>query len=217
MDRDAERMAVDRELADHDRAEFDGLSIRYCRLGAVNSNGVGPGWSCVATRQSSPSGGSNRSDAGRSSRPLRPHHRRRHVDVGVRRIDGEVGAVERVAEHLVTDRDAAVVAGDHPPIRIRTVDVELAAVAGRSPARRRRSSRSREASSARATSGSCAARAALAASSVKVDLDLHPSVLRFGKGEPVADDGLRARRVPRQTCEQQDGHAEPNPRHSYEL
>ena len=44
-----------------------------------------------------------------------------------------------------------------------------------------------------------------------VDLDLHPSVLRFGKGEPVADDGLRARRGARQPREQQDddGRTEP--------
>ncbi len=46
-----------------------GLSIRYCRFGAVKVNASGPGSSCVATRHDAPAGGSKRTVARRSSRP----------------------------------------------------------------------------------------------------------------------------------------------------
>ena len=131
VDRDAERMAVDWELADHDRAEFDGRVHQVLQVGRREVERRRPG---MELRRDAPVFAFGRLEPERR-RPVvespGPHHRRRHVDVGVRRIDREVGAVERVAEHLVTDRGAAVVAGDHPSIRIRTVDVELAAVAGR--------------------------------------------------------------------------------------
>src|SRR5262245_65620677 len=47
----------------------DGLSIRYCRFGAVKVCASPPGNSCVATRQLEPAGGSNRTFTARVSRP----------------------------------------------------------------------------------------------------------------------------------------------------
>ena len=140
-----------------------GLSIRYCRFGAVNSSGArarmqlrrdGPGAAGHARRRF------ERQRRRRIVEPARPHDRRGHVHVDVRRVDREIRAVDEIAEDLVPDRHRAAVRGHgpsgwigpgRPPARGRP----------RPPrARRRRSSRSRGGSSGPATIGSCAARAA---------------------------------------------------------
>ena len=50
--------------------------------------------------------------------PAHEHHRRRHVHVGVRRVDAEIGAVGAIAEHLVGDDDGAAVPGDVPLVQV---------------------------------------------------------------------------------------------------
>ena len=138
----------------------DGLSIRYCRLGAVNSSGDDPACSCVATCHCAPGGCTNVTVAGRSSSP-----RAHMIAAGMLMCacvvsTAEIRAVDAVAVDLVLHRHAAAVAADGPPVRIRPRRRQLPAVGGervhvvdvlrevvqRVAARRRR--------------GSCAARAA---------------------------------------------------------
>ena len=76
----------------------DGLSIRYWRLGAVNVSGSLVGYSCVATRHWRPGRLLERDARRPVLEPARPHQRRRHVDVGVRGVDAQVGAVHAIAE-----------------------------------------------------------------------------------------------------------------------
>ena len=52
-----------------------GLSIRYCRFGAVKVQGSSVGKSCVAGFQLEPAGGANVTRTGRASRP------RAHISV----------------------------------------------------------------------------------------------------------------------------------------
>ena len=59
---------------------------------------------------------------------VRPHHRRRHVDVRVGLVDGEVRAVHAIAVDLVLHRDAAAMAADVPAVRIRPCRLDLARV-----------------------------------------------------------------------------------------
>ena len=49
--------------------------------------------------------------------PLGPHQRRRHVQVAVGGIDGQVGAVDAIAEDAVADHHRAVVAGHVPLVQ----------------------------------------------------------------------------------------------------
>ena len=55
---------------------------------------------------------------GARSRAPRPHQRRRHVQVAVRGVDAEVGAVDAIAEHAVADHHRAVVAGHVPLVQV---------------------------------------------------------------------------------------------------
>ncbi len=110
----------------------------------------------------------------------RPHQRRRHVDVRVRWVNREVGAIQHVAENLVAQRDAAVVPRCNPSVRIRprqrnltpgavyranVVDV-LREVVHRVPPGRRPAHPHLERPSAKLA---------------KPDFDLHPVMRGFGK------------------------------------
>ena len=88
--------------------------MKYCRLGAVNVNGSVVGNSCVPTFQFDPAGGTNVMRDRAAFETRRPHERRGHVQVRVRRVDGHVGAVGVVAEDLVDEPHGAVVPGDVP-------------------------------------------------------------------------------------------------------
>ncbi len=122
----------------------------------------------------------------------RPHDDRRHVDVRVGRIDREIRAVDVIAEDLVFDGDDAAVVGNGPAVGIRPGRRNLAALATegvdvvdvlreimqRVPPRRRAAHSQLE---------------RRAAQLVERGLDLHPAVLRLGKGEAVPN-----RTLPRQ-------------------
>ena len=94
-----------------------GLSIRYCRLPAVNTRGSAVG---MELRRHLPVG------AGRHElhphrphlQPARPHERRRHVDVRVRRVDGQIRPVHAVAVQPIPHAHRAVVTR-HAPLRRR--------------------------------------------------------------------------------------------------
>ena len=146
-----------------------------------------PGCSCVATCQRMPAGCSNVTVDRPIVEAVRPHDRRRHVDVRVRRVDGEIRAVDAIAEHLVLHGHAAAVTGDVPAVRIRPASSAARGRRRRRRARRRRSSRNRAANSGPATSGSCAARACRLPSSGNERFDLHPAMLRLGKRQAIAD------------------------------
>ncbi len=61
--------------------------------------------------------------------PMGPHDRRRHVDVRVRRVDGQIRPVDGVPVHFVLHGDAAAMAAAHiPPVRIGPRRLQLAAV-----------------------------------------------------------------------------------------
>ncbi len=195
VDRDADRLAIDGELAHHDGSEFHGRVHQVLEVGRRELERRRPGMQLggdapvfVSRRRLEPQRGRPVVE------PPGPHHRRRHVDVGMCRIDRQVGAIQRVAEHLVSNRRGAVMAGHHPAMRIRPCDRQRAAIAGarldvvdvlrevvqRIAARRR---------AAHSELEGCVREAGV------VDLDLHPPVLRLRKREPVADAGLRPRRV----------------------
>ena len=117
--------------------------------------------------------------------PVRPHDRRRHVDVRVRGVDGEVGAIHAVAEHLVLHGDAAAVSRHVPPVRVRPCRRQLAAVG-------------REGVDVVHVLGEVVERVASrrraahpqlerpVADVRKRRLDLHPAVLRLGERERVS-------------------------------
>src|SRR5262245_60101291 len=67
----------------------DGLSIRYCRFGAVKVCASAPGNSCVPTRQLEPAGGSKRTFTGRVSIP------RAHIRAAGMLTCAWVGSMER--------------------------------------------------------------------------------------------------------------------------
>ncbi len=90
-------------------------------------NSSPPGMSCVATRQRLPAGGSNRTSIGAFVEPDRPQDGGGHVDVRVRGIHGEIGAVETVAEHPVGHFHGAAVARHRPLLRPRALQRQSAA------------------------------------------------------------------------------------------
>ena len=109
-----------RELAELGRAVHQVLEIgRGERI-----RRPGPACSCVATLQRR-SGRPLEAHRHRSTlHPARPHQRRRHVDVRMRAVDREVGAVDAVAEDAVLHPHGARVAGDVPLVRVGPRDGE---------------------------------------------------------------------------------------------
>ena len=102
---EAERVAVDRELANRHRAELGRAVHQVLKIGRGELERRGPR---VQLRRDAPArlavaaaGRFERDGRGTIVEPARPHDRRRHVDVRVRRVDREVGAVDAVAEHFV--------------------------------------------------------------------------------------------------------------------
>ena len=81
-------------------AESVGLSIRYCSVGAVKTERVAP-WEELRGHLPVVPGRLHERDATPGDRTSpRPHQRRGHVDVRMRRVDAEVGAVDAIAEDL---------------------------------------------------------------------------------------------------------------------
>jgi len=130
---------------------------------------------------------------GAAFEPSRPHQRRRHIDVGVRAVDREVGAVHTITEDFVADAHGPLVSRDVPFVRVRAgererrarrigrvdvVDV-LGELVQRIPARRRSAHPDLE--GPRRHVG-------------ERDLDLHPVMLGLWKRQPIGDRRLGKRR-----------------------
>ncbi len=140
-----------------------GLSIRYCRFGAVNASGARAGMELRRHRPGAAGYARRLFERQRRRRivePARPHDGGGHVHVDVRRIDGQVRAVDEIAIDLVPDGHGVAVRCHRPSGRIGAGDRELAAVRRRARARHTRFSRSRGWRSGPETIGSSAVRAA---------------------------------------------------------
>ena len=90
---------------------------------------------------------------------LRPHQRRRHVEVRLGGVDARVGAVDAIAEQAIAEADGAAVARDAPDVQVRPRRRQRPAGAVAELHARRRSSRTRAARSGRASCDSCGSRA----------------------------------------------------------
>ena len=191
MEREAEGARADGELPHRDRTEFRGAvhQVLQVRRGELDAIGARRGAAGVQLRGDLPvhAGGLFERKRDRTIvEAARPHERRRHVDVRVRLVDGEVRAVDAIAEHFVLHRHRGAMVRHAPAVRVgshrrqlapavvsdvHVVDVFREIVERVAPGRR-------------------AAHAQLERAGAELGegrLHLHPAVLRFGKRQAIPD------------------------------
>ncbi len=137
---EAKRPRSDGEPADGERAHFrravhQVLKVRRGERVARRNRGVAEDREAFAVQLGRdepapvhPCGLIERHRHGPLVEATRPHNRRGHVDVRVRRVDREIRAVDAIAVHLVFHGGAAAVAARVPAVRIRSRGLDLTPV-----------------------------------------------------------------------------------------
>ena len=177
----------DAELAQRQRRELGGAVEQVLQVRRGEGQGVGGG---IELRCDAPAGVAGRLEPD-ARRPVVeapcPEERRGHVQVRVRRVDGEVGPVGVIAVDAVPHADRAVVDRDVPLIRVRPrrgqlgslrvvraqLEHVLPELVDRVPSGRRAAHAELERPVARHVG--------------KRHLDFHPAMLGLRKGQPICD------------------------------
>ena len=126
---EAERVPAQLELARDDGPELDRAvdEVLQVRRGELQGRRAGMELARHGPRLGDTGGLCQREGDGTVVHPARPHERRRNVHVEMTGVDGEIRAVDAIAEHLVTHDHRRPVLGHRPAGGIRARDVQRAA------------------------------------------------------------------------------------------
>ena len=183
---ETKRPAVDLELTDRHRTELRGAVHQILKVRRRKLEG---GRARMQLRRHLPMETRGR-NKGQCRWPVvqsaRPHDRRRHVDVRMASVHGQVGAVHAIAEYLVAQRQGAAVLVHRPSIWVGPFRRQLASVSAhnldvvdiyREVVQRVAPRR-----------GTAHAQFEWLGTEIgEPRFDLHPMMLGFGKGEAIGD------------------------------